>query len=187
MKTIESDRAAYNATKIWLAIFGILFFFFSCKQGQKGTSQSERPIQHFDRAIQGKSSGGTTISTKIPRGDKLPSPCTHASEFGVVRVRNFLNVMPNESSEKQLESGTGGIALSEIRPVDDTKECQNIVDFINSDPRYQHPQENVDRTRYHYQTNEFYYVFWISNGMKLRTVSDKFIVIKKDFSEAWIY
>ncbi|MEQ9230784.1 MAG: hypothetical protein RIF46_08865, partial [Cyclobacteriaceae bacterium] len=129
---------------------------------------------------------GTTISSEIPRGTDLPSPCFHSSVYAKQRVQNFLTISSIEENGRLIESGTANISISEIRPLETPEKCQEVNDFILSNSIYQHQFENVDRTRYQYQTDNFIFVFWISNRMRTAP-PDKFIVIRKDFSNAWVY
>ncbi|MER3330238.1 MAG: hypothetical protein RIF34_11710 [Candidatus Kapaibacterium sp.] len=122
---------------------------------------------------------------KIDRGTELDSPCTHDSETARFFATLFLE--GTSSGEEREIAGATGIPVSQLSVVDDTAECQRLSNLIENNVSYQNEWEGIDRTRYHYKTDDFYFVFWVKKELKTSPVGDMFLVISKDLQEVSIF
>lgn len=80
--------------------------------------------------------------------------------------------------------------LSSLSHIDQNQTCTQIHNYIQSLPFINDIDENPKSTRYFYETDQFFFVFWgpHRDRMWLRCCGDGIVIaIKKDFSKHWIF
>lgn len=108
--------------------------------------------------------------------------CPISNEFSEYGIKLYFYDTSKE--DKRIASGTNNIPLSEVRPVEIEIECNTLHNFLLNNLKYQRMVREKGQRKFFYQTNDFYYVFWINDP--IGTGPKKiFFVVKKDFSETF--
>ena len=121
-----------------------------------------------------------TYAQEMPNSD-----CTPTHEDAEFSMNYYLLDPYNEPA--RIKAGTNNISAEEISHVDNPDDCLKITNIINSNAKLKHINQNSTKTKFYYQTNDFYYVFWeeihktIIGGPKFI-----FIVINKSSEEIFI-
>ena len=98
--------------------------------------------------------------------------------------------------DERSQSGTSGILINEIGSIDSQTICNQLNEIIQGNEEYKRIDQDIpiDETKYFYQTNDFYFIFWDlkaqtpppGGGTRTRLGPKKlFIVISKDFQTIW--
>jgi len=126
------------------------------------------------------------LTFNISYAQEMPnSNCTPTHRKAEFSMNYYLLDPYNEPA--RTEAGTNNISAEEISHVDNPIDCKNITNIINSNAKLKHINQNETTTKFYYQTNNFYYVFWreihktIIGGPKFI-----FVVINKNSEEIFI-
>jgi hypothetical protein len=124
------------------------------------------------------------------RGGVINNACPNPTggNFANFTVDWFL-LSPVAKTERA-EAGAINETAEEKSPVSDETICGKLDQIVRNNPKYKNIEDNLppDRTRYHYSTENFYYVFWDKKpefeipGTGPREL---FIVVSKDFENIW--
>ncbi|MEM6737704.1 MAG: hypothetical protein AAF620_16700 [Bacteroidota bacterium] len=131
-----------------------------------------------------------TLSQRLPTNS---CPTFAGSSKAHNKVMFFLTLPDRE--DKRIQVGATNETVEQIEPVSESIICNELNKIVNNNPKFKAVDHNLDdrRTKYYYQTNNLYYIFWHwkpednpENGIRIRTgPKTLFIVVNKDFSEVW--
>lgn len=105
--------------------------------------------------------------------------CTPSHNIAQEHVEYFLSAP--HLKDIRIQSGTNNIPLDQIQHVDNTEACNELNIIVNSDATLNKVNATSERTKFYYQTNSFYYIFWDYTDGKLRTGPKRiFVVVNKN-------
>ncbi|MEP1890116.1 MAG: hypothetical protein ABJJ14_00505 [Cyclobacteriaceae bacterium] len=122
--------------------------------------------------------------------DPVTDGCTGYEGARGRKFVEFFLTLDNFSTERVLV-GASNVSISEIAPVSEEAACVRLSSIISNNAKYQTVDQSIsnDETKYYYQTNDFYYIFWAwkpENDNRIRFGPKRlFIVVSGDFENVW--
>ena len=114
----------------------------------------------------------------IKAQDVSENPCTSNHEQAFERMTNYLTW--GYLKEMRINAGIDNIPIEQISHVDSPAACIKITAILNEVPKLKNIMENMQEPKFYYQSNDFYYVFWmkiLDDGMIRLGPKTIFIVI----------
>lgn len=106
--------------------------------------------------------------------------CTPSHDRALFMVKYYLTA--SDLNEDRIKTGTNNIPIEQVKHVDNEVICKKLDAIVTSNAKFNEINKTTKRTKFFYQTNDFYYIFWDYIDGKLRTGSKRvFIVVNKSF------
>lgn len=107
--------------------------------------------------------------------------CTRSHDIALMHMKFYLTAIHLKND--RIKSGTNNIPIEQIRHVDNEETCKKLNAIVVSSAKFNEINKTTKRTKFFYQTNDFYYIFWDYIDGNLRTGSKRiFIVVNKSFA-----
>ena len=107
--------------------------------------------------------------------------CTPNHERALFSVKYFLTA--SDLNKERISSGNTNIPIEEIKHVNNEQVCVKLNNLINSNAKYKEIATSTPKTKFFYQTNNFYYIFWSYADSLPRTGPKRiFIVVNNQFN-----
>lgn len=135
----------------------------------------------------------SAISLHLNAQRSIPNACTQQyDDFAKYCVESIMfspkySSIREEATLEGMDAGT--ISIATLSHVSQNSICNQIRNLLVDELNLPYKAVNSKFTRYFYQTDEFYYVFWGAEpGRVLITpITMQKVIIKKDFSQHWVF
>lgn len=110
--------------------------------------------------------------------------CIASEETYYSKIKIEMYFADKLKEKQRIISNTNNIPFSEVSIVNNNLDCIRLHNYLSTNSKYIEKNLNGELMIFYYQSNNFYYIFWLKKILGPGS-EELFFVVKKDFSETF--